>query len=580
MKRQRKHDRESKRQRGQFMTPRRLATDIVGAQDLTSVQRVLEPSCGDGSFLQAVASRLSGAAIGRPISEDDEAGRVEIVGVEIDPEYSEKCRCALSEEESQLVGIYESDFFRLFLERNKAFGSVASGNPLDCGFDLIVGNPPFGGTFDHSIEDQLDRLFGVRFGRKIKKETYAFFIVACAELLRPNGRLVFICSDSMLTIPTMTGLRNFLMETGEIVLHDLDEFSGETNYPMFVLEYVRGGEPNSVTRQGVHISAAHIRSTPNLSWGITSKIATLFRGPSLGDLFVASSGMTTGKNEYFVRTIDAEGRIVEPYEFRYHDAPITVEYEFERARLRKLSPKRLRALRDAEERGDCERRVAIERRETPLTIQIPSVEYMPYNKANGRIIFSPPTHVIYWKDDGDAVLTFKRTGNWYLRGVGGQPYFGREGLSWQLVASRFVPRFLPSGYILDSGAPCAFPRAGVNADEALFILGWMLSPLANQVLKTVINHTRNIQSKDFERMPYPWWVNSELKEQIVATVRRMIDEARAGHQWEFDSPEIMELGESFDPSQEIYEDSCERIDRMNIQDAERMTTLFDSALST
>ena len=90
---------------------------------------------------------------------------------------------------------------------------------------------------------------------------------------------------------------------------------------------------------------------------------------------------------------------------------------------------------------------------------------------------------------------------------------------------------MPPGYILDSGAPCAFARDGVERDEIFFVLGWTLTDLANRVLKTAINHTRNIQSKDFERMPYPWWVNSVDKYAAIDMVKRMIAEADGGRLW-------------------------------------------------
>jgi len=336
------------------------------------------------------------------------------------------------------------------------------------------------------------------------------------------------------------------MESGAVALHQLEEFSDETEYPMLVLEYARNGRGEDVQRFGQKLSRSDIEATPNLSWGVTPKIARFFRGPKLGDFFVASSGMTTGKNEYFVREVSPENTICEPFHFRFYQARISVEYERERARLNKLSSKKLRELAEAEARGDTERRVTIEHRDTPVTISLPNDDYRPYNKANGHIIYSGPTHVIYWKDEGDAVLTYKRTGNWYLRGVGGQPFFGREGLTWQLVASRFVPSYLPAGYILDSGAPCAFSLDGVNRSETFFVIGWLLSPLANHVLKTAINHTRNIQSKDFERMPYPWWVPASAKVGAIQHVVRMVKAGENGKRWAWGDAEIDALGSMYD----------------------------------
>jgi hypothetical protein len=495
----------------------------------------LEPSCGDGSFIEALFHDNARNADG-----------MRIVGIEIDSELLDKCRYIVSESplHAERCELVCGDFFRLFIE-HKIACTVSEPNPLAQKFDLIIGNPPFGGSFPPDIEDDLDSMLGMRNGFKVKKETYAFFIVACTELLRPGGRLIFICSDSMLTIPTMTGLRQHLMASGKVTLHRLDEFSSETSYPMLVLEYVHGDGGEVVHRFGDNLRVLDIESTPNLSWGVNSEIAKLFRGPKLGDYFVASSGMTTGKNEYFVREIHPNNTIVEPFAFRFYDAPVSIEYERTRARLNKLPKKRLRELKEAELRGDTERRVAIERRDTALTIALPQEDYQPYNKANGQILYCPPTHVIYWKDQGDAVLTYKRTGNWYLRGVGGQPFFGKEGLTWPLIASRFNARYLPPGYILDSGAPCAFTRDGVDRREIFFVIGWLLSPLAKHVLKTVINHTMNIQSKDFERMPYPWWVPETTKADVIQRVLQMTEAGRAGRVWQWQDSEVKELSHAY-----------------------------------
>ena len=449
--------------------------------------------------------------------------------------------------------VINEDFFRAYM------GDTISGDDNNAikfqreSFDLIIGNPPFGGTFDHSIEDRLDKIFGKRLGRKIKKETYAFFIVASIDLLKPAGQLVFLCSNTLMTISTMAGLRNFLMESGEVYIEDIQKFSQETTNPMLLLRFRKGGALGKVVRNSDIVTTDIIRSTPNLSWGVTNELARLFDGPLLGDFFVASSGMTTGKNEYFVREAKEGKYIVEPYRFEFHHAPVTVSYEIERARLGKISAKRRRELEVAESEGRTERRVNVLLREEPEIIPLPDSRYCPYNNAMNRPIFSEPTHYIYWEDEGDAVLTYKKTGNWYLRGVGGQPYFGKEGLTWPLVASKFCARYLPAGYILDSGAPCAFLRDGVDRDELFFVLAWLLSPLANRVLKNVINHTRNIQSKDFERMPYPWWVKHANRNAIVERTKSMIEMSRCGKHWNSEDEELKRLGDLFELDCQVNE---------------------------
>lgn len=540
----RKHERDRKRQRGQYMTPAPLARKIVSGLTTDDGSRILEPSCGDGAFLSAIVDKLSDVSY-----QQSNGDGIDIVGIEIDPVLANKSRAIIEGRDSHRVNlraeIRQADFFQEYLS---ALGTGQQGILGRESFDLIVGNPPFGGTFDQTIEDALDHRLGIRLGKKIKKETYSFFIVACIDLLRPGGRLVFVCSDTLLTIPTMTGLRHLLMERGEVEIHDIDSFSDETDYPMLVLDFTKRGRPGGVSRNSERIDDRAIRITPNLSWGITKDLSTLFSGGSLlRDFFVASSGMTTGKNELFVREIDGDGNIVEPYRFEFYDAPVTLEYELERARLGKLSERRIRALRAAQEVGETERRLSVDLLGKPLSVKMPDQRYRPYNKANSRLLFSHPTHCIYWENEGDAVLTYKRTGNWYLRGVGGQPYFGREGITWPLVANRFRARYIPPGYILDSGSPCAFVREGVDRDEIFFVLGWLLTDLANRVLKTAINHTRNIQSKDFERMPYPHWVSAAGRATVIKQIKAMIAEASAGRLWSWSDLRASGLNDHFRP---------------------------------
>jgi len=179
-------------------------------------------------------------------------------------------------------------------------------------------------------------------------------------------------------------------------------------------------------------------------------------------------------------------------------------------------------------------------------VPLPHPDYCFYNKATRDIVFSQPKHAIFWRDDGDAVITFKKSGNWYLHGVGGQPYFKREGLSWQLIAPSLNARYLPPGYILDSGAPCAFLRDGIDRDELWFVLGWCLTPLCTRILKDVLNHTRNIQSKDVERLPYPFWVAPADKGKAIARCRDLVVAARScGTQYRRDHPEIVALTECY-----------------------------------
>ena len=71
-----------------------------------------------------------------------------------------------------------------------------------------------------------------------------------------------------------------------------------------------------------------------------------------------------------------------------------------------------------------------------------------------------------------------------------------------------------------------------------FAMGWCLTKLCNDILKNVINHTRNIQSKDFERLPYPTWVDDGNRKSAIELVKGMIDRAMSGETFTHKSPEM------------------------------------------
>lgn len=94
---------------------------------------------------------------------------------------------------------------------------------------------------------------------------------------------------------------------------------------------------------------------------------------------------------------------------------------------------------------------------------------------------------------------------------------------------------------MDSGAPCAFPRGGIEPGDVVFIFGWLLTATATELLRTVLNHTRNIQSKDVERLPYPWWVDATTKTAAAGTVEELLSGARSGTHFALGDPKLASL---------------------------------------
>ena len=516
------------------MTPLPLATEIVDQLVINIGTKVLEPSFGTGNFLLPLIERFMSLHTGSQSERLHKVLKQNVFGTEIDN------------------GMYVTALESIKLR----FGDLPLDHNLTCEdffvadwgmdrFDVIVGNPPYGGTFDPDIEFKLDKKYGFWNGFKIKKETYSFFMAKSLELLEPQGSMSFVLSDSFLTINTMQGLRRMLCSYGGITVNRVPVFSDETTQPTVVLNLDRSRPADHVTIDGYALDIRSISQTGNYSWGLVEGLAKYFGDRTLGDYVVATSGMTVGNNELFVRSLEGN-EFIEPYQFRFEQEKITLEGEISRARLHIMSESKKSLVRDKEASGATRRVVrVVPRANGPIKLEMPHVDYRYYNKSNSEIVYAKPTYVIYWADDGDAVVTYKKSGPWYLHGVGGQRFFGRTGLTWSLVSSGINMKLLPDGYILDSGAPCAFLRDGVDPVELWFILAWTLTEVATEIMKTVINHTRNIQGKDLERLPYPFWVSDENKQAICLAMETLVTRAMRGERFDRRSPELLQIEKWF-----------------------------------
>lgn len=510
-----KLNRPKKKQMGQFMTPIERCEEILKDYIFSINDKILEPSFGDGNFLITLIKKFL------PLYTGDIKERLtkilsnNIYGVELDIDLLNKTLNKINEEFGFLpstYNLYHDDYLI---------------HVFNLKFNYIIGNPPFGGSINPDYDKDLEKQYGKRNGDKIKKETYSFFIIKSVEHLTDDGKLIFISSDTFLTIKTMSGLRKFLFENGYSDVQHLKFFSEETNYPMVILTFNKGEHREYVTLDESQIEYNSIIHTDNFSWNIPLEYVKYFKGDKLSKYITGSGGMTTGKNEYFLRDI-INDTIIEPYDFTFFEDIITVENEISKARLNKLSDQKIAEIEKQEVNGETRRNVRIELKPVAQIITLPNENYCYYNKANNKILYSKPDTMIYWKDDGDACITYKKNGNWYLHGVGGMPFFKREGITWQLISSSIKARYLPKGYILDSGAPIIVLNDCIGKDELYFILGWLLTSKANEILKKVINHTKNIQSKDIERLPYPFWVNQEKKTESIAYIKDLVEKLMKG----------------------------------------------------
>lgn len=185
--------------RGGYYTSSEVASWLCSWAIRSPTDKVLEPSCGDGAFLEAAALRF--------IEHGAEASAIakSLTGIEIISDEADHARARLR----RLLGIgfhrivKTSDFFAWWQEQKCA------------SFDAVVGNPPFirYQTFPEPYRSlAMEIMKGL--GLKPNKLTNIWvpFVVAAVAMLRPGGRLALVLPAELLQVTYAAQLRSFLTD--------------------------------------------------------------------------------------------------------------------------------------------------------------------------------------------------------------------------------------------------------------------------------------------------------------------------------------------------------------------------------
>lgn len=171
--------------RGAYYTPAEIARFILrwGMNGRVDAD-ILEPSCGDGVFLECMAN-------------DNMAFR-SMTAVEFDKDEADKARSI----GLRYSTVMNTDFHRFCLDTKQRF-------------DLVVGNPPFI-RYQYYGESQQALADGIfkRAGLKRTKLTNAWvtFVVGCSLLLKEQGKLGFVIPSELLQVKYAQQLRKYLAQ--------------------------------------------------------------------------------------------------------------------------------------------------------------------------------------------------------------------------------------------------------------------------------------------------------------------------------------------------------------------------------
>ena len=183
-----KKDSSEQKLRGAYYTPIQLADAMVELFASQNIYTVLEPSCGDGVFLDSLKDKKLLDKVKK------------LTAVEIVPDEAEKVRRRYTD--FKQIEVCTEDFFGYY---NRVLGK-------EC-FDLILGNPPYI-RYQYLKESQrkMQSEILTSHGMKANKliNAWVAFIVACVQLLSENGKIAFVIPAEILQVAYAEDLRLYL----------------------------------------------------------------------------------------------------------------------------------------------------------------------------------------------------------------------------------------------------------------------------------------------------------------------------------------------------------------------------------
>jgi adenine-specific DNA methylase len=185
--------------RGGYYTSAEVADWLCAWAIRSPDERVLEPSCGNGAFLEAAARRFNALGLTGSTLANHLKG-IEIVGAEADCARA-KLRGPVGSRARKVVET--SDFFGWWQENKQP------------GFDAVIGNPPFI-RYQTFPEPHRSRAMAIMtsLGLSPNRLTNIWvpFVAAAVASLRPNGRMALVLPAELLQVSYAAQLRSFLTD--------------------------------------------------------------------------------------------------------------------------------------------------------------------------------------------------------------------------------------------------------------------------------------------------------------------------------------------------------------------------------
>jgi len=249
-------------------------TGYTTSRDLSGM-KLLEPSCGSGAFLGPAVERLVASALGhrRDLTSLGDAIRA----YDLQVEHVKVCRALCYD---LLVAAGESAAAAAALaERWVQHADFLLSGIEEHPVDVVVGNPPYIRYDD--LADELAALYRSRWpAMRGRGDIYIGFIERSLRMLKPGGKVGFICADRWMRNQYGASLRELVASRYAVehvwTMHDVDAFEEQVSaYP-------------AITVFGNHAQDSAVVAYTTAAFGATSA-AALVRAVQ-GEAFTEFSG--------------------------------------------------------------------------------------------------------------------------------------------------------------------------------------------------------------------------------------------------------------------------------------------------
>ena len=320
----------SQKLRGGYYTPKVIREFLVDWALDSDGKTVLEPSCGDGRFLETILERKP-----KKIKA--------IVGLELDPLEARKAQTLIKKFEN-ISRIINEDFFKYSLKTMKQRK-----------FDIVLGNPPFirYQYFDEGQQQAAQQVMlsaGIKFDKL--NNIWAPFLVACMMCLNEGGRLAMVIPGEIMHVNYSSKIRMLLSKfqakitliafnqlvfpdvQQEIILLLVDKQKNHEQIKNFANTAINIIQLNNISSlKNFDLNSIPLSQYKNIKAGegkwtrffLTKdqlseleEIENNQMVKQLGDLATVDVGIVTGANKYFVVNDD----IIKQYELEKISLPL------------------------------------------------------------------------------------------------------------------------------------------------------------------------------------------------------------------------------------------------------------------